>query len=381
MVQNLSFGLGELPFWFVLTGGFVTAFFLTFIVIPSIVKVSAIKGLYDEPNSRSSHHTVIPTLGGAAVFIGYILSISIFTGHGIDHELKYIIVSLLILFFIGIKDDILIIDPKKKLIAQILAASILSVLGDIRITNLNNIFGITEISYLGSILLTVLVIVFIINGFNLIDGIDGLASGVGILSSLFFGIWFMLGNFISYSIMCFALTGSLMAFFRFNVYSGRNKIFLGDTGSLIIGLIVSLFTIRFLEYNLIVRPTLHIESAPAMVFGVLIIPLFDTMRIIFIRTSQGKSPFSADRQHVHHRMLELGYNHLRSTSIILTFNILFIGLCLSFQFIGNYWLVVMELALASIFSSIPGLIIRRKYQTTITESNTFFAKIKVLSKG
>lgn len=348
----------DFPVWLVIIGGFVTAFFLTYIVIPSIVKVSGIKGLYDEPNHRTSHLGNVPTLGGSAVFIGFILTISIFSGHGIDHELKYIFGALLILFFIGIKDDILIIDPRKKLVAQILAASILSILGNIRLTNLHNVLGIGEISYLSSILLTILVVVFIINGFNLIDGIDGLASGTGIIASLFFGFWFLLAGFVSYSLMSFALAGSLFAFFKFNVFGKENKIFLGDTGSLIIGLIISVLAIRFLEYDHHIAGKWHMDSAPAIVFGVLIIPLFDTLRIMLIRTMQGKSPFNPDRQHVHHRMLELGNSHLRSTLIILAFNLFFIAVTISLQSIGVFWLVVLQLILASAISFIPVYLVK-----------------------
>jgi UDP-N-acetylmuramyl pentapeptide phosphotransferase/UDP-N-acetylglucosamine-1-phosphate transferase len=354
----------EFPLWLVIAGGFVMAFILTYIVIPSIVKVSGIKGLYDEPNFRTSHLGKVPTLGGAGVFIGFILTISIFTGPGVDHEIKYIIGSLLILFFIGIKDDILIIDPKKKLIAQIIAASIISILGDIRISNLHNIFGINEIPYIFSILLTILVVVYIINGFNLIDGIDGLASGVGLLASVFFGTWFLLSHFTSYSIMSFALAGSLFAFFLFNVFGKKNKIFLGDTGSLIIGLIISVFAIRFAEYDLQVTNNLHIKSSPSVVFGVLIVPLFDTLRIIVIRILQGKSPFQADRQHVHHRLLALGNSHLRATMIILGINLFFIVFCLLMQSVGSVWLFLACMILACVLSFIPVYLINKKQGKT-----------------
>jgi UDP-GlcNAc:undecaprenyl-phosphate GlcNAc-1-phosphate transferase len=350
----------EFPLWLVIPGGFIAAFMITYIVIPSIVKVSRLKKLYDEPNHRTSHFGNVPILGGAGVFIGYILTISIFTGPGVDHEIKYLIGSLLILFFTGIKDDILMIDPRKKLLAQIIAAGIISVLGDIRISNLHNFLGMGEISYLASIVLTILVVVFIINGFNLIDGIDGLASGVGIVAALFFGSWFLLAHFTSYSTMSFALAGSLLAFFIFNVFGKENKIFLGDTGSLITGLIVSVLTIRFLEYDLQVTGKMHLESPPAIAFGVLIVPLFDTLRIIFIRVKQGKSPFSADRQHVHHRLLQLGNSHLRATMIILGINLLIIALCFILQSIGSVWLFFLCIAVASLLSFIPVLLVNKR---------------------
>lgn len=162
--------------------------------------------------------------------------------------------------------------------------------------------------------------------------------------------------------MSFALTGSLLAFFLFNVFGKENKIFLGDTGSLIIGLIIAVFTIRFLEYELSVKGKMYIESPPAMAFGILIVPLFDTLRMMLIRLSQGRSPFKADRQHIHHRLLELGNSHFRATLIILTVNIGFIALCLLLQSIGTVWLIILLLLLGTLLSYIPILLVNRKLQ-------------------
>jgi len=350
----------EFPIWLVLSGGFAAAFFITYIVIPSIVKVSNLKGLFDKPNHRTSHTGNIPTLGGVAVFIGWILTFTIFSGSGIDHELKYIVGALLILFFIGIKDDVLLIDPRKKLISQILASGIVAVLGDIRITCFHNFLGVCEVPYFVSILVTIFVVVVIINGFNLIDGIDGLASGVGIIASVFFGTWFLINHYTSYSIMSFSLTGSLLAFFFFNVYGKDNKIFLGDTGSLIIGLAISVFTIRFLEYDLNVSEETKITSAPTVAIGVLIVPLFDTLRVFFIRIMQRKSPFSADRQHIHHQLLELGNSHIQSTMIILIANVFIISICLLLQSMSIGYLLILLLFVASVLSYIPNFLVKKR---------------------
>jgi UDP-N-acetylmuramyl pentapeptide phosphotransferase/UDP-N-acetylglucosamine-1-phosphate transferase len=350
----------EFPIWLILSAGFAAAFFITYIVIPSIVKVSNLKGLFDRPNDRTSHTGNIPTLGGVAVFIGWILTFTIFSGSGIDHELKYIIGAMLILFFIGIKDDVLMIDPKKKLISQILAAGIVGMLGDIRITCFHNFLGICDIPYFVSILVTIFVAVVIINGFNLIDGIDGLASGVGIIASAFFGTWFFINHYTSYSIMSFALTGSLLSFFFFNVYGKENKIFLGDTGSLIIGLAITVFTIRFLEYDLNVSAKTKIDSGPAVAIGVLIVPLFDTLRVFFIRIMQRGSPFKADRQHIHHQLLDLTNSHIQSTIIILVANLFIIALCLLLQSIGIGLLLLVVVVAASILSYIPNYLVSRR---------------------
>ncbi|MFZ5940778.1 MAG: MraY family glycosyltransferase [Bacteroidota bacterium] len=360
MLRSFGDRIIEFPLWMIIAGAFFTAFVISWVAIPSIVKVSELKGLFDEPNHRTSHTRKVPTLGGSAIFMGLIITISVFSGPGIDHELKYIIASMLILFFIGIKDDVLIIDPKKKLLSQFIAAAIVAILGNIRITSFQGFLGIGEISYLASILFTIFVVIVVINGVNLIDGIDGLASGVGIVVGLFYATWFIFSRYTSYGVLSIALVGSLLAFFYFNVFGKANKIFLGDTGSLIIGLILAILTVRFLEYNITATGKLHINSAPVVAFGILIVPLFDTLRVILIRLFQGKSPFKADKQHVHHRLLQLGNSHLKATTIILVTNLLFIMFGLVFQGIRSVSLIFIEIFLATILSFLPVIILNRK---------------------
>lgn len=352
--MNLPFNISasSVPVWILLILGFLLAFGITFRAIPAIVRISRLKNLCAEPNKRTSHSSAIPNLGGVAIFIGFIISTIITAGEFFTSELFYIIVALIILFFIGIKDDILIIDPKKKFSAQIVVGLIIVIFADIKIVNFFEIFNIGSLSYFSSILLTVFVFLVVINGFNLIDGIDGLASGVGILVSVVLGTWFWRINNIEYSILCFSLAGSLIAFFIYNVFGKRNKIFLGDTGSMIIGLTIGIIVVQFLRLNLIASPDIQIQSSPAFVICMLILPLFDTLRIFIIRIYQGKSPFVADRQHIHHRMLELGFTHLQSTIMLITVNGFFIVFCYSFQYIGNIPLMLITLGMATTMSYI-----------------------------
>ncbi len=343
-------------------GSFGIAFLITHLAIPSIVTVAQIKGLYDVPNGRTSHTTPTPVLGGIAIFAGLVISTIIFSVLGFGSELKYIIAGLIILFFFGIKDDILALDPKKKLAAQIIAGLLIAVLGDVRITHFHGFLGIDEVSYVFSLVCTIFFFIVMINGFNLIDGIDGLASGVGIITSVTFGCWFAMSGYDSYAVMSFALTGSLVAFFYFNVFGKRNKIFLGDTGSLILGLSVAVFAVRFMEYEGGATGILIVESAPAVTFGILIVPLFDTLRVFSLRIFQKRSPFIADKQHIHHRLLELGFPHLKATLIILFINQMFIGLSIALQQIGSLNLIIIQLLLASVLSYIMMKMVRRKYR-------------------
>lgn len=341
-------------------GGFVMAFSITYFAIPSIVSVANSKMLYDLPNGRTSHTKPTPVLGGIAIFAGLLISTIVFSVMSFGSELKYIIGGLIIIFFIGIKDDILTIDPKKKLIAQILAALLIAVLGDVRVTHLHGFLGINEISYTLSLVFTVFFFIVVTNAFNLIDGIDGLASGIGIITTVTFGCWFAVSGYDSYAVMSFALIGSLTAFFYFNVFGKRNKIFLGDTGSLILGFSLAVLAIRFMGFELYSTGILKVESTPAITFGILIIPLFDTLRVFTLRIIQGKSPFTADKQHIHHRLLDLGFTHNKATAIILSINLFFIGMSLALQHIGNIYLIITQLSIASCLSFIMMQLLRRK---------------------
>jgi UDP-N-acetylmuramyl pentapeptide phosphotransferase/UDP-N-acetylglucosamine-1-phosphate transferase len=336
------------------------AFVITWFAIPSIVNISRLKGLCANPNGRTSHIKATPTLGGIAIFAGSVVSTVIFAGSYFQFELQYIISGLIIVFFLGVKDDVLIIDPMKKLAGQIFAAFIISVLADIRITNLYGLLGFEQIPYIVSITLTILVFLAIINGFNLIDGIDGLASGIGILTSSIFGIWFwMVGN-IAYTVFSFAFAGSSLVFFYFNVFSKKNKLFLGDTGSLVTGLIVGVLAIRFLQLDINVKGTIYIQSAPAVVFGILVVPLFDMLRVFMLRIVQGKSPFIADHQHIHHRLLQLGNTHLQATLILISYNLILVALCYLLQGIGIIRLMSVLLGLNTLMSSILVVLIKKK---------------------
>lgn len=348
--------------WIAIILSLLLAFGITWFTIPSIVHTSMLKNLCATSNGRTSHKNIVPNLGGIAVFAGFVLSTVIFAGTYFKLELQYIVCGLIIVFFLGIKDDILVIDPWKKLIGQIIAASIIAVLADIRINNFYGLFGINQIPYIVSILFTIFVFLVTINGFNLIDGIDGLAPGIGILTSSIFGIWFWMTGNISYTILSFSFAGSSLAFSYFNVFSKRNKLFLGDTGSLITGFVLGVLSCRFLQLDLLSSGVQYIQSAPAVVIGILVVPLFDTLRVFIIRIVQGKSPFTADRQHIHHRLLQLGITHLQATLILMSANLIFVILCYLLQGIGIIWLTSLILGLASLMSYI--LLIFAKKRTT-----------------
>ena len=199
----------------------ISSFIFTYISIPPIVRISHEKHLFDFPNHRKLNKVVVPTLGGVSIFIGITLGSILFLGDSNMPEFRYIIGALILLFFVGLKDDILILAPMKKLVVQIAAASMLVILGNIQITNLSDLFLMEHIGSWLSVPLSILILLLIINAINLIDGIDGLAAGISILVSGILGFWFLFSGHAQYAILSLAVTGSLLAFLRFNLWGGK----------------------------------------------------------------------------------------------------------------------------------------------------------------
>jgi UDP-N-acetylmuramyl pentapeptide phosphotransferase/UDP-N-acetylglucosamine-1-phosphate transferase len=358
----VDFSSISIPLWILTVLGFLIAFSVTYLGIPIVVKGAKYKSLYAESTSRASHEKPIPVLGGVAIFAGFILSTNVVAGAYFNFELSYLITGLIVIFIVGLKDDMMGGKPWKKLLGQILAVLIICILGDVRITNLYGFLGIGDIPYFISLLLTLFVMIVIINGFNLIDGIDGLASGGGILISFILGSWFYVTHNIACAVMCSALAGSLIAFLYFNVFGKKNKIFLGDTGSLTVGLVLGVLVVRFLELEPSAKGIAVINSAPAFAISLFIIPLFDTLRVFIIRIAQGKSPFHADYQHLHHHLLQLGFSHLQSTIILLSFNLVFTIICYLLQDLGNIFLVGIQLTLSILLSITLLIQVKKKKQ-------------------
>lgn len=341
--------------------GFILGFGLVYYTIPAIIRVSFAKHLFDTPNSRKVSKKIIPTLGGVAIFIGFILSTIVATDGYNFGELKYLIAAVIIMFFIGLKDDLIDISAKKKLIAQIISSLMLIVLGNFRFTSLQGAFGVNELSYPVSIIFTLFVMISIINAFNLIDGIDGLASGVSILGSLVLGGWFLLSGHPEYGVLAFCLAGSLVAFFIFNVFGKKHKIFMGDTGSLILGVIMVVMVIKFNEFNVVPVGPYGINNSPVVSIGLLIIPIIDTLRVIMIRISEGRSPFLPDMNHLHHSLLKLGNSHLKTTLLIVSINIFFIIFTFSLSQILNINnLIISTFSFGFIIAYLPSQILKIK---------------------
>lgn len=348
----------------IIIGGLL-AFLITITVIPAIITVAKVKKLYDEPDdTRKLHKEPIPSLGGLGMFIGFVFSVLLTINFSSEApEFQYYFAAFLIIFFLGMKDDIIIISPVKKFIGQIVAAAILIYKAKLAITNMHGLFGIYQINTALSYLLTLFALVVIINAFNLIDGVDGLAGSLGLISSLVFGIFFLINQNIPYAILAFAFAGTLVAFLMYNFHPA--KIFMGDTGSLMIGLLNSILVIKFIETgsNYSFYP---VAASPAVGFGILLVPLMDTLRVFSIRILHGRSPFKPDRNHIHHVLLNHGFNHKSVTFTCIITAISITAFTFFFQESGIGFLIAGQAVL--FFSLIYIVKLRRsKYKLRIVK--------------
>lgn len=334
---------------------FAIGLILVYYSIPVIVQLSHEKKLFDVPNERKVNKTVIPNLGGVALFFGITMATILGMRDLVFPDFRYILAGMLILFFIGIKDDILIISARKKLIAQIFSAFILIVPGEIRFTHLHGILGFQEIDYVFSLIISLLVVVALINALNLMDGIDGLAASIGILSTGIFGTLFYLAGHLNYAILCFAVTGSLFSFFFYNVFGKKNKIFMGDTGSLLIGFLIAAFTIKYNEFSINTNPRI-LNFSPVISVAIVSIPFFDMVWLFVSRILQKKSPFAPDMNHIHHKLLKLGFTHLASTIILVVINLIFILSAYAFYSVNNNIALVLMIVMAIFFAILPNLV-------------------------
>lgn len=291
--------------------------------IPVIRVICIERNLSDSPIKRSSHTSPIPTFGGVGIFAGTIIGYMMWNFNDEGYLMHKVFACTTILFFLGIKDDIYGLSATKKLYTQVIAACLIVVGSDLRISSFFGIFGVYELQYLISVLFTIFLIVALINAFNLIDGIDGLAGSVSMIASAGFALWFMLNGYWSLACLGVCLAASLLGFLRYN-FSKTSKIFMGDTGSLVAGFLVSVLAIKFIAVNVTnADPSSVYKNAPNIALALLSIPVFDTLRVFAVRIIRKKSPFNPDRVHLHHVLVDIGLTHQVVTLIMSAFTIVF----------------------------------------------------------
>jgi UDP-N-acetylmuramyl pentapeptide phosphotransferase/UDP-N-acetylglucosamine-1-phosphate transferase len=302
---------------------FATAFVVTMLIIPVIIKLSRKYSLYDIPNERKSHSVPVPTMGGIAVVAGMLTALFMWLpSHYEDMQVSFFF-SVLVLFGLGIMDDIRDLSAKYKFLIQLALATLMATSG-VRITSFYGLFGIEELPMAAQYTFTLLTIVGITNAFNLIDGIDGLAGGLGFMSLTTLGIFLTINGDVLSALIAFSLAGSIVAFLYFNLNPAR--IFLGDTGSLVLGFSIAVLGIRLIQVNTLST----LPHAPIFILGIVFIPVFDTIRVFATRMWKGKSPFVADKTHIHHLLTNSGFSHAFSTRLICSIH--------GFILLEVYWL-------------------------------------------
>ncbi|WP_243650979.1 MraY family glycosyltransferase [Hymenobacter gummosus] len=342
---------------------FLWAFLVALFAVPSVIYIAHLKNMLDLPNKRTVHAVLTPRLGGVAIFAGFMSALTIFADLG--NGVQQLLAGCIVLFFVGLKDDLVSISPAKKLVGQLLATGIVMFMANIRITSFQGIFGIHELPEGISYAFTFLVIAGITNAINLIDGLDGLAGSIVIIIVSTFGYYFYryggseYGNYVFVSV---CVIGGMLGFLRYNFH--KATIFMGDTGSLLCGFIVSVLTIQFIEMG--VRSQMPFESTnPSVAVGILFVPLFDTIRVFTVRILNGTSPFSPDKNHIHHRILAMGFQQISTVLLLALLNLVVILFVINFAERGNTILIAALLAFSLVLSVFLGTYRSRSAQQRV----------------
>lgn len=351
-----------------LTGA--VSFVITFLAIPAIMRVADQKKLFDLPDARKLHNRPIASLGGIGLFLGLFIATLLSISYKDTPEFQYFMASAIVIFFLGLKDDILIISATKKFLGQLAATAILVHLANIRIDSMHGFLGVYQLPETISILLSYTTIIVTINAFNLIDGVDGLAGSLGVLTTAVFGIYFFMANMPAYSLLSFAMMASLTAFLIFNYQPA--KIFMGDSGSLLLGLINAILVVKFINVADSKAGQFPLTASVAIGFSILIVPLLDTLRVFSIRIFKGRSPFAPDRNHIHHLLLDRGFTHSQVTLSCVSLNLAFMAMAYFGRSLGST--IVLSTVIATWFMLVGALIFYWKPSPKLVIAKSFDLK-------
>ncbi len=308
-------------------------------------------------------------MGGVGIFLGFCVAGFIWLELLSSRDFKFIFASLFVIFFIGMRDDLVPMKPALKLFGQVMAITIAVVFLDLRFDSLHGLFGIHEIPVPVSYAVTIFTMIIITNSFNLIDGIDGLAGTISGISLLTLGTWFLLAGDENYTILAHAMLGSIVAFLIYNWHP--SEVFMGDTGALVIGMMLSILTVHLLNFNnqLADHASYRLDAPLASALSFIYIPLLDTSRIIIIRLSKGKSPMTPDKSHIHHTMVRLGLTHRQTCIAMGGVQLLLTGGIILLNSWGDLVLVPTIILISILFSFSLDYFIRKRKSTKDTKTN------------
>jgi UDP-N-acetylmuramyl pentapeptide phosphotransferase/UDP-N-acetylglucosamine-1-phosphate transferase len=360
---------------------FIFSLVISYLCHPVIIKVSKLKNLMSEQNFRSVHTSKISNLGGVGIFIAIYLAIAFFGNQFQDENLTYLLGAISIMFFMGLVDDLIDLKAYSKIILQFLATLSLILITDLRIENLYGLLGIYELSFILSVTITTIFFLVIINSFNLIDGVDGLAGSFAIIAALFFGYNFYVNQNFSMFFISIIIIGSLISFLIFNL-SKKDKIFMGDTGSMVVGFLLAYQAVNFI--NIDFNETFILSNSKVLIFALALFsfPLLDTIRVIFVRIKSGKKIFKADKNHIHHKLLEYGLSHRIITLLASIFTVAVVSGVYLFKDLEIHGLTLTLLTIwflsAVMLDKIKPLTNTLKMKTKVTNRNDLKEDKKLL---
>lgn len=294
---------------------------------PRLVKIALLKNIVDNPDARKLQRTPVPVLGGVAVFFGVVIAIGCMSSVVDCSGLPVVIMAMMAMLYTGTMDDILSLSPGLRFVIEIVVVLLLIFVGGYCIDDFHGLWNIGRFSYWYAVPLTVVAAVGIINAINLVDGVNGLSSGYCIMACLIFGTLFFLSGEESMTILAVVSVGALIPFFLHNVFGKTSKMFIGDGGTLVMGVVMSVFVIAILQNGS--RVAAYVNPNVGLVpftLAVLSVPVFDTLRVMSTRILKGTSPFRPDKTHLHHMFIDLGCSHVATTLAILGVN-MFVVLC------------------------------------------------------
>ncbi|MEQ9468754.1 MAG: MraY family glycosyltransferase [Ekhidna sp.] len=333
-----------------------TAFLVTLTLMPVIIRVFRSIDLLDRPDKRKIHSVSTPSLGGIAIFAGLLMALLLSVSLQELATEKYFIGGMILIFLLGVRDDLSSLLAQHKLVVQIFSAFLVVFLGDIKIGGLNGLFGVSHFPWVFDEIFTIFVIVVMTNAFNLIDGIDGLAGCIALVISSYLGWAFIQSGHYVDATFAFALAGSSIGFLLYNWHP--SKVFMGDTGSMLFGFMLTSLLVKFLAFS---GQAETLVSPVAISLALFVLPVYDTLRVVLIRLFTGRPPLAPDRNHIHHVLLKMGLNHAQSTLWLVGYNILIVALVTSFQQIGELWLMlIMTLMTVTIGAALDRKLMRRE---------------------
>mgnify|MGYP002783507841 FL=1 len=326
------------------------SFLVSFLFFPVFIKLLRQWKVFDESGGHKIHLAFTPSMGGLSIFLGAIVTLLICLSLQQWIALKFFFVSIALMFFIGLRDDILALSARQKLYSQLLPIAILIILGQTMVRSTYGLVWDQSLPMWAAVVLTAFIFVILTNAYNLIDGLDGLAGTVGVLILSFFGGWFFAVGDVVLSYIAFAFVGGLLSFLFFNWQPA--KIFMGDTGTLMIGFLISFLALTFIDrnYSLPHEHPFKFSSSIGTAVCILIIPVFDTCRVIILRLRKFQSPFQADRNHVHHQFLNLGFSHSRTVVCMAAINMFFVGLAVVLKKFSDWWTLGSAVAICLIIN-------------------------------